>query len=189
MLNRKALELQIGFLVIIILSISILILSFFLYQRVFSGSQQLSDDLNREIRSKIEKTILESGEIINPLAIPFNFVTIQGRDIANFGYAIINDHPSCIYFKIFVSFDEAYRFDKTKIENAERYFYIDPRYVQGNVLQVRKKDIVFKNIGISFKREAVKGVYIFNVTAQCGSAENLISEGFGYPTKIFVVVK
>ncbi|MEM4396053.1 MAG: hypothetical protein QXR30_00075 [Candidatus Woesearchaeota archaeon] len=183
-LNKKGIELHINTLVIVILSLFILILSFVLYRTVISKSMEMSDQLNDQIKKRIEQIILESEDILNPIAIPFNFVVLKGKGVANFGYALINEKEDCTNFRVFVSYVNAYDFEKNFISAGDQYVKIDPKYVSGYELDVKKNERIFKNIAISFLGNK-KGVYIFQVNVS-KSCDNSL---YGYPTYIFIVAK
>lgn len=182
--NKKGIELHVNTLVIVILSLFILILSFVLYKTVISKSMEMSDQLNLEIKKRIEKIVLESEQSL--FYVPFNFVVLKGTGVANFGYALKNEKNDCTKFKIFAEYLVAYDYQKNVISDGNTQVIIDPKYAVstgGYELEVKKNEIEIKNLAISFKGSK-KGVYVFRVNATDCSGEN-----YGLPKYLFIVVK
>ncbi|MEM1988229.1 MAG: hypothetical protein QXS41_00065 [Candidatus Woesearchaeota archaeon] len=183
-LDKKGIELHINTLVIVILSLFILILSFVLYRTVISKSMEMSDQLNLEIKKRIEKIVLESEQSL--FYVPFNFVVLKGSGVANFGYALKNEKSDCTKFKISAEYLVAYDYQKNLISDGNLQIVIDPKYAASNggyELEVKKNEIEIKNLAISFKGSK-KGVYVFRVNATECSGQN-----YGLPKYVFIVVK
>lgn len=183
-LHKKSLELHLNTIIVILLSLFLLILSFILYRTVISRSMEMSDQLNIEIKKRIEKIVLESEHAL--FYVPFNFIALKGKGIANFGYALRNDNSNCTRYKVLAEYLIAYDHRKNIIPDGASQIYIDPRYnltSRGYELEVKKNEIEIRNLPISFRGNK-KGVYLFRVNVTDCSGQN-----YAPPKYLFLVIK
>jgi bacillopeptidase F (M6 metalloprotease family) len=107
-MNRKAMELSVGFLVILIISIIIFGMSIYFFGKIRGAVQDVQTAIDQQTANEIERLIKEENKL---LAIPFSTQTGRVGEFIQFGLGIRNlatpgqDKAS---FAVVVNFDSAY---------------------------------------------------------------------------------
>jgi len=164
--SKKALQLSINSLVVIIISLVILSAGIVLLRNFFAGTAEIKAKLDSQTESKIAGLLAE-GE---PVAVPVNRKTIQAGEHSTFGLGILNiiqDTPQS-GFNVDVVFTNAY--DRTNtiitaIDGQEWLLYDE----EGFTMQSNEQKII--PILIRVSKDAVPGSYIFTVTVTADGNE------------------
>ena len=172
-------QLQINFLVVVILSLAVLILSTILIKNIVSKSSQMTTEVNQQIQKKIQKMLIESG---NEIEIPFKFLEMNGNGVVNFLVGIKNEEGDCNEYFIKADLHKEGNFVGYTYEGSPISFQavkdkikLPPMFTsyEGFKVKVKKNEIVVKQIPISFKERVPKGIYAFDIDIGCaGNAYN-----------------
>lgn len=113
-MNKKALELSLTVIVIIILSIIIFIGGVALVYQFFAGAEELKAGIERRTQEQIEALVREGNQIV---AIPFNKKTVSAGQQAVFGLGIRNVE-STKEFSVSLSFVGGFDRQGKRLEQA-----------------------------------------------------------------------
>jgi len=161
MLNKKAIELSINFLVIIILSLAMLGLGIQMMRSFFTQSVQMHQELSEREAAMIE-SMLDRGEKV---AISINSKIITRGDVDTFGLGILNVLDSTEKFTI------AYTVVANDINNI---VIPDPGQkikiiLENSEIDLKPNDREKINIFAKVDKEAEKGNYVYTVVVSRGS--------------------
>ena len=155
MQNKKAIELSINFLVVVILSLVILSSGIYLIRNFFRTTEEIKAQIDEQTEAQIEN-LLNQGELV---AVPLNRRTIPIENYGLFGVGILNIDSSPKTFQLSVSFNAAYDKTNNQITNINGNDWLlydsDPFTLQPNE---DKKMAVLVDVP-----ETQEGIYIFNV--------------------------
>jgi len=166
-MNKKAIELSINFIVIIIISVVIFSGGIILSNKMFKGAQDVLEELDSQSAARIE-ALLDDGARV---AMPFKSKDVARGESAVFGVGILNVLATTD-FKMTVSFNEAYDESDNRIcsystdpgcpdyPGEEWLIYDDQPF------PVEDNQKAFKRIMIKPKKNSKKGIYIFDVQVQ-----------------------
>lgn len=165
MLNKKAIELSINFIVILIISIVIFGFGIIFIARLSSQATELEKMTAQDLDSKIGKIVCEGSERV---CISSDRKTIKRADIGFFGLKITNvlEPPAGKdgeYFEIgiFPPPDSlGFKKDKSPIPITEPNLLINPTIRTVFIVQNEEQEIGF---GVKVPPEAVSGTYILNL--------------------------
>ena len=166
-MNKKGIELSVGFIVILIFSILIFSLSVYLLFKWFGDVDKLSDQIDRQTQAEIT-TALKSGNRL--VAIPFPVQTVKRGQSAVFGVGVRNP-ASAKKFSIAVDFSNAFNPDGSSMDRVDRdytmrnwlgsFSQVEPFFVQKNSEAI--KSLMIKVAEISPGVATLPGDYVFNV--------------------------
>ena len=98
-MNKRAIQLSVNFLVIIILSLAMLLMGILFFRKMFTGATELKANLDSQTEQELENLLI-AGERV---AIPFTKKEVRAGKTAVFGLGILNilgsDHNFVIYIK------------------------------------------------------------------------------------------
>lgn len=166
--SRKAFELSVNFLVVIILSVTLLSLGIYFVKTMYESSKDIQSALDKQTEEQIE-SLLDQGY---SFAIPINTRYIQSGGSALFGVGILNSYNLKQEFQLNIKFSDAFDKDKARITNAEQYFsvlYDDKAF---NLEPDENKKISVK---MQTKKGIPSGTYIFDAEASPYTELNRIS--------------
>ena len=165
--NRKAVELSVTFIVVLIISLVVFIGGLSLGYKFMHKATEMKADLDRETEAEIERLLTEGTDRV---AIPISKKTIKRDQSDVFGLGILNIE-SGPFFSVKIEFDSAYKTaDKSEI-SAEKSF-IDGAWIFGELGPYNINNNEHKSIPILVKVNGAlnsggdpteKGIYIFNV--------------------------
>ncbi len=153
MRSRKAVELSVNFLVIIILSLVIMSLGIIIMRQFISSAEEMREQVNARTKQTIND-VLSQGK---PVVIPINRKTIQRGDWDIFDLKITNTGDSAS-FQVVVSFDEASDKDNIAISTGLNLLYISDVFTLE-----RDESKPSYAIGVEVPKDAASGTYVFNV--------------------------
>lgn len=143
--SKKAIELSINFLVIIILAVVVFSIGIYLLNSLISKAGGLQNIIDEDLDKQIELTHCPTK-----VCIPVNFKKIQKEKIEVFGLIIFNDVGERTKFKI----DIEQSFPATPL--------LDWR-PKTRTIELDNNDDARVGIGIMAYRNSTKEIYIFNV--------------------------
>jgi hypothetical protein len=175
-MNKKAMEMSVGLIVVLILSILIFSLSLYFIFKWFGQAEELKAEIDKQTREQI-LTALKSGNQL--VAIPISIIESKKGNPANFGVGVRNiaaEGP----FSMAVTYSGAYTPDGKPI-SVDRS-YIDAKWL-GNfaivdTFTLRKNEeklvavLVKADINIAPGITTPKGDYIFNLCVYNKSLDN-----------------
>ena len=156
--SKKALELSINSLVVIIISLVILTSGIVLMRTFFKSTAEIKAKIDTQTESKIA-SLLAEGE---PIAVPIYRKTIEPKKHKTFGLGILNiiqDYPQTT-FNIDIRFSGAYDRTNTEITgiNAQNWLLYEEEPV---TLAANEQKII--PILVAVSADAVPGTYIFTI--------------------------
>ena len=105
-MNKKAIELSINFLVIIIISLAVFGMGILFVNKIFFAAGKKVAEMDSQTKEELAR-LLDSGDKV---AMPFFQKTVIHGNTATFGIGVLNTLGSPKAFTVVVKFDEA--FDK-----------------------------------------------------------------------------
>lgn len=197
-MNKKAFQLSISFLVMLIISIVIFGGAIYMIKQFFTSTQKIQAEISTEIQQEIERRLIESGEQVS---IPLNKITLQQGESRYLGLGILNMLGQEKEFGINIDFDRAYTKFNELIPLADAG-YIDNNWIFSDIPPVLIKNNDYEIVPITVLADAkmsedsytLPGIYVFNVCVFKGPAQtcqkgatNLYPEG--KINKIYVEVE
>ncbi len=165
--NKRAFEMSVGMIVIIIISVLIFSMSLYFVFKWFASAEQLKAEIDRQTQEQIIGALKTGNQLV---AIPIAVQQAKRGTITNFGIGIRNiaqEKP----FSIAISFSDAYKPDGTQIEYERQY--VNDHWLGafattniGNIKKNEQKVIPFlikADLNVAPNRPATAGDYIFNV--------------------------
>lgn len=203
-MNKRGMELTIGFFVILILTIVIFAGSLYFLRQFYTSTEQFRQEIDRETESELQ-ALIRDGSIV---AIPMNKATLSEGKGASFWLGIQNVLDEEKQFGVDVSFSKAFT------QNEEPIIEADPFYINNNWVLFNAGPHVIKNgafspvpIRLNAGTEMATGVrtipgtYTFNVCVwdastsssppgNCGESSSYDLQNWytGKIYKIFIVV-
>lgn len=170
-MNKKAFQLSINFVIIIILSIVIFIFGISFLNQIFTGAEKTREAYYQQFDKQIQDLMCSSLERV---CIPKERAVLSRDNIAVFGVGILNVLGSAEDFEISVSFDSAYanngdlicdNQDESGCGNPSDWpmYIADPFSIENNK-QVNHAVVMDVSA-------APSGTYIFNVNIQYDSTD------------------
>lgn len=152
--NKKAVELSINFMVILIITLVVFGMSLYLLKMFFGTAQEIKENINTQTENEIQR-LLFSGERV---AIPINKKEIKRGSSAVFGLGILNVNAG-VGFTVAISQGPLILRDNTKIDNPNPGLGFLSEYKK----TVKNNEHVIVSIPVRVSRGAVVGTYILNV--------------------------
>lgn len=177
--KRGAIQLTMGFLVTIIISIVLLALGILFLRQLVTGAEEIKLDLDQQTESQLA-SLLDQGQQI---AIPFNTQTIRRGNSHIFGIGILNIQEQGI-FELSVTLSKAVdtannEFPAQTIRNLNIPAWL--RY-DASGFQLNKNERQSIPLLIQIPTNAPSGTYIFNVQVKRNN------EQYDTTKKIYVIV-
>ena len=154
-MNKKAIQLSINFVVIIILSITVFISGLYYLNKIFKGAEKTTDAYYQQFDKQMQDVMCSSLERV---CIPKDRAVIGKTNGAVFGVGILNVLGSAKDFTISVGFDKGYQNDGTVINSCSG---CDIQHVQGD-FTIKNNEQENRAILINIPG-GQSGTYIFNV--------------------------
>lgn len=166
-MNRKAFELSVNFLVMLIISIVIFGGALYMVKQFFSSTQEIQKKVSAEIEAEIERRLVESGEQV---AIPLNKAKLGLRESYAFGLGILNMLGEEKTFSIKMNFDRAFTKFNEPITLTDGSFInknwifeeLPPATIKNNDYEIVPLTVVADN-RMSEDSTTAPGTYVFNV--------------------------
>ena len=170
MMNKKAIQLSVNFLVIVILSLAVFSMGIIFVNKIFFSASKKVAEMDAQTKQELAN-LLDQGDKI---AMPFFQKSVIHGKTATFGIGVLNTISSLARedFEIVVEFDAAYKKDNTEITPVSDP---DGQGTQENngwlaydhsTHEIKPNEQGRYTIAISPPKDAETGVYIFN-TAVC----------------------
>ncbi len=168
-MNKKAIELSITTLVVIIISIIILIYSIYLVYNILTSASSLEKDIEKRSNEKLEEIMTNPREIIN---VPFDEREGKTGRTNTFLIGVRNTFDSAEDFSALVSFDKATVDDKRLIQDTNTDFIEENWLGNYQVLNHQSIDsLEYKPLKLLIKvddrvsqsKNTQDGNYVFNV--------------------------
>ena len=183
MKNKKALQLSINFIVILIMAIVIFGFGITFVGKFFAGAAQLKADLDMDTQKRIQ-SLLDTGEQI---AIPVNTKTLEVGQSSTFGMGILNILGEEKYFTIEISCTTALD-SKGQPIDASQYCEKpkEKEWVFQDNFQEQVKNNEQKVVSLLFQvpKGTVAGKYIFTIKVLYDA-----NKVYDVPRKIYINVK
>lgn len=182
-MDKKAMELSINFIVILIISLVIFTGSIYLTKKFFKKATNIKDQLDKNTEDQIHSLLSDGSKV----AVPINRKTIKRGNSDTFGLGIYNILREKKTFQVFMTFSKAYDTDGNPITLSDGGSYINSKWVFSkpksyeldNNDQIVIPLLVKVDGKISEDQGTQKGTYVFNVcvcnggcssTAECTPA-------------------
>ena len=160
MINKKAIELSMNFIVILILSIVIFGFGIVFISKLSSQANELQELTISDLDERIGELVCEGSDRV---CIGIDRKIIKRKEFKVFGIKILNIIDSQSFdTTIEPSSPIGYKKDKTPIESGP-FLTINPNQRSDYIEKNEEKNI---GIGIQVPPNAVSGTYIFNVKIQ-----------------------
>ena len=170
-MNKKAIELSINFLVILIITLVVFGMAMYLLRMFFNTADAIKDNIDTQAEKEIQR-ILFTGERV---AMPIKEKTIKrgSSDVFGLGVLNINSGPS---FKIVIEDGPIILKDNTRLDvNAGNRL----GYISEYVKTISNNDHTIVSIPVRVPRDADIGKYILNVKVyDCGDGSSCESETY-----------
>ncbi|VVB81896.1 Uncharacterised protein [uncultured archaeon] len=197
MMNKKAFEMSIGMIVIIILSVLIFSLSLYFVFKWFGSAEELKAQIDRQTQEQIVAALQTGNQLV---AIPIAVQDAKRGASANFGVGIRNINVDKD-FSLALGFSGAYQPDGKTID-------CDPAYIEQywlgsfssvDIGRIKKNELkvvpflIKADLNVAPGKPAPAGDYIFNVCvfdglpAPCNIEQFKVSSGAFYTGKIYQV--
>lgn len=162
--NRKGMELQINFIVMIIIAIVVFGLGLNIAMKSFGEANQMKDNLDQQAENEI-LSYLNTGKV---MSIGINRKEIKPSDSETFGLGLINKYGTDIEYYIEVTNILGVDKNNDRIELGEDFNEIDewtfPRRPSGSDFKtLENNEKVVEPLAFRVPGKAVKGVYAFTV--------------------------
>jgi len=166
-MNKKAFEMSVGMIVIIILSVLIFSMSLYFVFKWFGSAEEFKAEIDKQTSEQIMAALQSGNQLV---AIPIAIQQAKRGTSANFGVGVRNIGVEKD-FSLALSFSNAYLPDGKPID-------CDPEYVERNWLgsfsvsnlgKLKKNEqkvfpfMVKADLNIASGKPAPKGDYVFNV--------------------------
>jgi len=178
-MDKKAFELSINFLVIVIIAIVMLALGLKLITDFFGKATEIHAIIDEGTKAEINE-MLSRGEQV---AVPFNLKQISKGEQDTFGIGILNTAKTDLDFQIMIDFDKAFGTDDSQlnVQDAENWLLYDDEVF--NLEPSENKQIP---VLVQVPKNAKPGTYIFNVFVFQKTSQNDLP--YGSTNKIRVIV-
>jgi len=181
-MDKKAVELSMNFLVMILISIAVLSMAIIISRNIFTGAKNLQLDIDRQTQQEIENLLDDGSRVV----IPFTRKTVNRGDLAVFGVGVLNVLGDTKYFNISVKVNTAFDNEKNAIINPANYLNL----VLSGLSEIENNKNHKFSFGVDVEKDAPSGTYILDVSVLYGSDVAMIDSAYGeFPvTKVFVTV-
>jgi len=207
-MNKRGLELSVGMIVLLILSILIFSLSIYFLFKWFSGAEQLKAEIDRQTQEQIISALKTGNQLV---AIPIAIEQVKRGNPATFGVGVRNIEQQKA-FSAAVSFSGAYYPDGKEIckYGEACAYYIEEKWL-GNFKSIetftlRKNEekllplMIKADLNMDTGKPTPKGDYTFNVCiyperlridgtppADCSAGQFKLNPAAFYTGKIYQV--
>jgi hypothetical protein len=170
MKSKKAMELSINFIVMLIIAMALFSFGIWFAYKFFGGAEQMRTDLDSQTQTQIENLLMSGNDRV---VIPYNSKTLDKSNSAIFGVGILN----------VVGDQETFR-----IEIIDEKNYIGCGYLEIipsipiSITLVNNQNIV-KSFGIQVKKIPQNKPCIFDLVIKVFDNENNL---YGGPQKIYI---
>ena len=181
MMNKKAIELSINFIVIMIIAIAVFLMGIKLTYDLMIKAEEMKEDVDQQTQKEIEE-VLTSGEIV---AIPINHKSTKIANSVGFGLGVFNIEDTQ-NFEIYMSFEKAFGNDREEITLDDGDSWILTYFGPYEILKNNQKIL---NLPVRVPRKIESGVtppgtYIFKI-----EVKNQNGDRYGNVQKVYVEVK
>lgn len=152
-MKKKAIEMSVNFLVIIILAVVIFGFGIYISNKIFSKAGAAKDQLDSQTREQIEN-LLQSGEKV---IIPRDYETVDKGESAVFGIGILNTDTN-EDFEVIVEKGDAYEETGGPIPNKLEWKIRAEGAVE---IEQNKKEVM--SLAVIVQPDAASGTHILNV--------------------------
>jgi len=151
-MNKKAIELSINFIVILIISLVVFVLAIGILGKINSTANDQISMSETQFKAEIEKILLDTGD---SFGIPYAVIEIKGNKEYALETGIKNNMVDGLYFKINVSLFKAIDYNGADIRINPKMTYNTQSFtLDKNQLKQRK---------IIFSEMSEKGSYIYQL--------------------------
>ena len=173
--NKKAIELSINFLVVVILGLAMLSMGIIAFNKFFRGAETIRKSFDARTQAELE-ALLSGGEKV---AIPFTKKEVIAGDTAVFGLGILNILGKEELFVVDVRCDELIPKGKELPESCSDF---DKNIIYTSDHQLKNNQQQKLPIAISTQRNTKEGTYIINV---CICTGRCVCNGPPYPANLY----
>lgn len=167
MMNKKAFEMSVGMIVIIILSVLIFSMSLYFVFKWFGSAEELKAEIDKQTKEQIMSALQSGNQLV---AIPIAVQEAKRGTSANFGIGVRNIGAEKD-FSLALSFSGAYQPDGKPIDCNPEYMAQNwlGAFSASNLGKLKKNEqkvfpfLIKADLNIASGRPAPKGDYIFNV--------------------------
>lgn len=172
MLNKKAFEVAVNFIVILVISLIVFAFGLYITNKFFRQAEEVKADIDLETREQIEK-LLDDGSRV---AIPLNRRTIARGHSDTFGLGILNVlGGSPTIFTVRVGFDAAFEINSSNMSGANGGGFIDQDWIFSDV----------QNFTISNMEKETVPIYV-KVGGSMGSGPELVTREGTYVFNVYI---
>ena len=173
--SKKALELSINFLVVVILGLAMLSMGIIAFNKFFKGAESIKQRYDAQTESQLE-ALLSSGEKV---AIPFTKKNVIAGESAIFGIGILNILGKEQLFVVDVRCDE---FIPRNSNNPESCNSFDKNILYTSDHTLKNNEEQKLPIAVSTTKSDKQGTYILNV---CICEGRCVCNGPPYPGNLY----
>ncbi len=168
-----------NFLVVIIISITILALGVALVYNFVGETEKLKGQLDASTEAEITN-LLESGQRV---ALPFNSFKLKRGDDKTLGLGIINILEEQKSFLINITHSKSFKgSEDLSNQNADDWFLFN------EIVSVNKEETKRETILLTVPNNAESGTHIFNVIVCEASTQGKCLQDYGKLKKIYITV-
>jgi len=166
MKNKKAMELSINFIVMLIIAMALFSFGIWFAYKFFGGAEKMRTELDEQTQTQIENLLMQSNERV---IIPFNSKTLDKSNSAIFGVGILNMLESPTQFTIEITKDSNYCGDEINIvPETQISFSLAPN-----------QNIV-KSFAVATTSKTRNCIYSLTIQVKVGS------NNYGSPQKVYI---
>ena len=158
-MNKRAIELSINFLVIVIISLVMLSTGILLIKRYFGTAEEIKAQLDEQTVAHIEE-LLEEGDVV---AMPLKRKTIGSGETGIFGLGVLNINEQPETFTVEIALSQLVKKDKTTAAPAQLEY--DPTdwllYEKSFTLDYKESRKI--PIRVAVPGGVFSGTYIYNI--------------------------
>lgn len=200
--HKKAFELSINFIVMVILSLAMLGVGFYFAKNIFIQTYDIGQQLDDQTKSQIESKLRDPASLV---AIGINQKTIKRGDHDIFGVGVANRNKEEGYFYLEAScnFGSGKDTDGNEVEipaTCTTDQTCCSKWIQGksigdnvymiNIGKLKPNEFEVGTIFFNIDKKATAGLYVYNIQAYKTNAENSMAgkEKYDSVKKIYVKV-
>jgi hypothetical protein len=176
-MNKRAIELSINFLVVVIISMVILSTGILLIKRYFGVAEEIKTQLDEQTIAHIEE-LLDQGDIV---AMPLKRKTIESGNSDIFGLGVININEANTFFNVNIALSKLVKEDKTTLNPADLNYNPEDWLLYEKSFNLEFKENKKIAIRLAVPDGVYQGTYIYDVEVLANNNR------YGF-TKMYVVV-
>jgi hypothetical protein len=154
-MNKKAIELSVNFLVIIIISLGILGMAILFFNKMMTGANSIQTSYDKQTEQELEALLISGKKV----AIPFTRKEVVSGGSVVFGLGILSVNPGLTEYTIKVECSKYIKEDGSTVDGcptAVPAVYPETREINNN-------EHVKLPIAIATKKDTAVGTYIYDV--------------------------